>query len=358
MFSLPIIQILLAFISSFLLVLYTTPRVINVAKNLRLFDKPGRRSSHQKEIPVVGGIVIFCVFILSVLVWGGINISEFSTYYIKMQYIFVSLLIIFFTGVLDDLVSLSPLKKLVGQITSIFVLIYFCDLKIDNFHGVLGIYEIHPILCYLFTCFVVIVITNGFNLIDGVDGLAAGIGIISSLCFGVIAVLMSQYDMAVMAFTLIGVLFGFLKYNFHPAKIFMGDTGSLVVGMILSILAINLIDNGFLFEQHSYVNKGPFLAILFLSLPLFDSLRVFCVRVLRKKHPLKPARDHIHHALLDLDLDHGKTSMLLYLFSIVTISVFSFLISVNISFSIFLLAIFMNTVLFLPFYILSKRNKK
>ena len=121
MFTLPIIQILLALVSSFVLVLYTTPRIINIAKSLRLFDKPGRRSSHQKEIPVVGGIVIFCVFILSVLVWGGINISEFSADYIKTQYIFVSLLIIFFTGVIDDLVSLSPLKKLVGQISSIML---------------------------------------------------------------------------------------------------------------------------------------------------------------------------------------------------------------------------------------------
>lgn len=357
MYSDPLIQIILSCITSLILSIFAMPKVIVLGRSLRLFDKPGRRSSHQKEIPVAGGIVIFSVVIFSLLVWGGINIDGFSSDYVRMQYIFVSLLIVFFTGVIDDLVSLTPVKKLMGQLTSIAILIFFCDIKIDNFHGVLGLYEINSVFSYVFTCFVVIVITNGFNLIDGVDGLAAGVGIIASIGFGLISFMMGQYDMSIIAFSLIGSLLGFLKYNFHPAKIFMGDTGSLVVGMILSILAINLIDSGVVLEDVSFINKGPFLSILFLALPLFDSLRVFIARLLRKQHPLKPARDHIHHALLDLDLDHGKTALLLYVFSLITINVFIYLVHINMSFSIFLLAVFMNTVLFLPFYILSRRKK-
>jgi len=357
MFSTPIIKLLLTFLTSIVLTVFSMPKIIEIAKNLRLFDKPGRRSSHQKEIPVVGGIVIFSVFIFSVLVWGNFHEEYFSVDYLKMQYMLVSLLIVFFIGVIDDLVSLSPIRKVIGQITAVIILIYLCDLKIDNFHGVLGLYEIHPFFSVVFTCFVVIVITNGFNLIDGVDGLAAGIGILSSLAFGIVNFMMQQFDMAILAFSLVGCLFGFLKFNFHPAKIFMGDTGSLVVGMILSILAINLIDTGLILKDVSFVNKGPFLAILFLALPLFDSLRVFISRFISRKHPVRPARDHIHHALLDLDLNHGKTALLLYLFSLIIISIFIFLTHININLSIFLLAVFVNSILFLPFYILKKRNK-
>ena len=113
------------------------------------------------------------------------------------------------------------------------------------------------------------------NLIDGIDGLAAGIGSISAFCFGLLAFYMNQSDMSIIAFSLLGALIAFLKFNFHPAKIFMGDTGSLLIGLILSVLAINLINSGINTSFISFPNKGPFLAIVLIALPLFDSLRIF-----------------------------------------------------------------------------------
>ena len=212
------------------------------------------------------------------------------------------------------------------------------------------------IIATLFTVFVVIVITNGFNLIDGVDGLASGIGVIASLGFGVMAYLMNQTDMAIIAFSLLGALLAFLKYNFHPARLFMGDTGSLLVGMTLSVLAINLIHSGVVTETIHFPNKGPLIAIVFLAIPLFDSLRVFVVRIIDGKNPLYAGREHIHHALLDLGLGHKRTAFALYLMSLLLIAVAYFLLELNINSSIAILALVSFIILMIPFYILRKRK--
>jgi UDP-N-acetylmuramyl pentapeptide phosphotransferase/UDP-N-acetylglucosamine-1-phosphate transferase len=263
--------------------------------------------------------------------------------------------------VIDDLLALSPAKKLIGQIISVLILVYLQELQIDNMHGVLGVYELPDWISTLFTVFVVIVITNGFNLIDGVNGLAGGIGVIAAFLFGMIALLMpdipGQGDMAIIAFTLMGALLGFLKYNFHPAKIFMGDTGSLVVGMILSVLAINSISHGLVTDNIKLPNKGPLLAIAFLAIPLFDSLRVFVVRIMKGRHPLFPGREHIHHALLDLGLGHKYTSLILYIFSLCLVFLSYFLLELNINMSIAILAGVSFFLLIIPFYMLKSKSK-
>jgi len=204
---------------------------------------------------------------------------------------------------------------------------------------------------------VFIVIMNGFNLIDGVDGLAGGIGVIASFSFGVIALLMDQIDMAIVAFTLMGSLLGFLRYNFFPAKIFMGDTGSLVVGMILSILAVNSIRYGLVTETIKLPNKGPLLAIAILAIPLFDSLRVFFARIMKGRHPLSPGRGHIHHALLSLGFGHKKTSLMLYFFTISLIASSYFLIDINVNVGIAILALISLIILYIPFYLLKSYSK-
>ena len=265
-------------------------------------------------------------------------------------------MIVFFVGVIDDLLNLPPFKKLAGQIIAILVVIYLGEIQIDSMHGVLGVYDLPDFFATLFTVFVVIVITNGFNLIDGVDGLAGGVGVIAALCFGFIAVMMGQSDMAIIAFSLAGALLAFLRYNFNPAKIFMGDTGSLVVGMILSVLAINTISYGLVTEDLKLPNKGPLLAIVFLAIPLFDTLRVFVVRASKRKGPLMPGRDHIHHALLDLGFGHKKTVLILYFTSIALIIGAYFLLELNVNLSIAILAFISYFLLILPFYLLRRKK--
>jgi len=341
-------NIIFSFISSFLVTYFAIPKLIFFAARYGLKDVAGKRASHEGSVPIFGGIAIFAGVMLAFLFWSQLE---------NTQFIMASLFIVFFVGIVDDLLGLNPYKKLTCQIIAVLVIIYLGDMQIDNMHGVLGVYEISDLAATLFTIFVVVVITNGFNLIDGVDGLASGLGLISSFCFGFLSVLMGQYEMAIIAFSLMGSLLAFLKFNFPPARIFMGDTGSLLVGMMLSVLAINLIDRGLVLDTLKFPNKGPLLSIAILAIPLFDSLRVFVARVLRKRHPLYPARDHFHHSLLRLGIGHQRTSLILYLLSITLILVSCLLLKLNINIAIALLAVISFTTLLVPFFMRKKDVK-
>lgn len=343
----PDYNILFALVTSFLVTYVAIPKVIFFAQQFRLTDLAGKRASHSGSTPIFGGIAIFSGILFSLLFWAELE---------EIQFLITSFLIVFFVGVIDDLLNLSPFKKLIGQIIAILVVIYLGDLQIDNMHGVLGVKGLPEWISALFTVFVVIVITNGFNLIDGVDGLAGGVGVISASCFGFIAIMMDQSDMAIIAFSLAGALLAFLRYNFNPAKIFMGDAGTEVVGMILSVLAINTIRYGLVTEDLKLPNKGPLMAIVFLAIPLFDSLRVFVVRASKRKGPLRPGRDHIHHALLDLGFDHKKTTLTLYFTSIALIIGTYFLLELNVNLSIAILAFISYLLLILPFYLLRRKK--
>jgi len=344
----PELYIFFSLISAFLITYLAIPKLIYFAEKLSLFDTAGDRASHKGSTPFFGGIAIFTGIICSLLFWADIE---------NIQYILVSILIVFIVGIIDDLRQITAFKKLIGQIIATLILIFLGDIQIDSMHGVLGVYDLPIWIGTLFTVFVVIVITNGFNLIDGIDGLAGGIGLVSSFSFGVIALIMEQADIALIAFTLMGALFGFLKYNVFPARIFMGDTGSLVVGMILSILAINCIQYGLVTETFKLPNKGPLLAISFLAIPLFDSLRVFVIRSIKGNGPLVAGRDHIHHAFLDLNYGHKYTSIILCAISVFLILGSYFLLEYNVNVSIAVLAGVSYLVLFIPFYILKSKSK-
>ena len=347
----PYLNILYSFLSALLISYIAIPKLIQFAQKLKLLDTAGDRSSHQVSTPFFGGIAIFTGIICSLLFWA----DNFE----NIQYTLVSILIVFIVGLIDDLRAITAFKKLIGQILATLVLILLGDLQIDNMHGVLGIYELPIWASVSFTIFVVIVIINGFNLIDGIDGLAGGLGLISSFCFGVIALLMNQIDIALISFTLMGALLGFLKYNIFPARIFMGDTGSLVVGMILSILAINCIKYGLVNENYSSPNVGPLLAISFLAIPLFDSLRVFIVRAINGNGPLTAARDHVHHTLIDLGIGHKYSSLILFAVSVIIIFLTYLLIklNVNINVSIAILALVSYLLWLIPFYMLRSKVK-
>jgi UDP-GlcNAc:undecaprenyl-phosphate/decaprenyl-phosphate GlcNAc-1-phosphate transferase len=345
----PFLNIIYSFLTGLLITYLAIPRLIRFAEKLKLLDDAGDRSSHEFSTPFFGGIAIFTGVICSLVFWER-SIEN-------IQFVLVSIFIVFIVSLIDDLRDITAFKKLIGQILATLILIFFGDLQIDNMHGVLGVYDLSVWISIPFTIFVVIVITNGFNLIDGVDGLAAGNGLISSLSFGIIALINKQTDMAFIAFTLSGALVGFLKFNVFPARIFMGDTGSLVVGMILSVLAINCIKYGLVNENYSLPHIGPLMAISFLAIPLFDSLRVFIVRVFKGNGPLNAGRDHIHHALLALDCGHKYTSLILCSFSVFLILGSYFLLESNVNLSIAILAVVSYSVLFIPFYILKDKSK-
>lgn len=344
------INIVFPLLTSFIVTYLAIPKIIHFSKLSRLFAFAGGRNSHKGEIPIFGGVAMFAGLLFSLLL---------SPSLVEIQFILVSLIIVFFVGIIDDLLSLSPIRKLIGQILSILVLIYLADLKILSMHNLFGVQDLPDLISVLFTIFVVVVITNSYNLIDGIDGLAGGLGAIASLFFGVIFLLNNDYQYAIISFALLGSLVAFLRYNFHPAKIFMGDTGSLVIGLILSILSIKLINKGINIPYIEYsADRGPFIAIALLAIPLYDTFRVFFIRILSGYHPLHPDRNHIHHVLLDLGFGHKKSTLILYVFSFLISGISYFMINMSLGLSIFILTFFVLSCMSIPFILMQNKNTK
>lgn len=345
-------NIFFGFLTSFILTYLVIPKIILFAEKKQLYVNPNERASHEKHTPFFGGIGIFAGFSFAFLFWGiGMENLE------NIEFVLSALIIIFFVGVIDDLLSLSPFKKMIGQLVAILILIYLADFEITNMHGVFGIFELTSLVSIPFTIFVVVVITNSYNLIDGVDGLAAGIGIIASTCFGILAFTASHYTIVILAFSLTGSLLAYIKYNFYPAKILMGDTGSLVVGFIFAILSIDLVKTGVITNEVNYIHKGPLMAISFLAIPLFDSLRVFVLRISKGKYPLYADRNHIHHAFLDLGFSHKQTAIILYVASIFIVFISIFLLEININYAICILALIVYLLMSIPLLILKRRHR-
>ena len=300
------LYIFTSFITAFLLTYFILPSVLRLAHTRNLFDAPDERKLHQKSIPALGGIAIFAGIIFSVLFWMEIPDAA-------LRWLILSLIIIFFLGLKDDVVTISPLKKLTGEIVAAVILIIYGNVRIYNLQGLFSFYELPFILSVALTLLVFIVVVNAFNLIDGIDGLAGGIGIIASVAFGSFFLLTKQVHLAILAFATAGALLAFLRYNFSPAVIFMGDGGSLLVGFILAILCVKFIDLPVLpdAQRGLYLNTPP-VAMAILIIPLTDTLRVFIIRILQSRSPFSPDRNHIHHVLLNLGLNHRKTALTLY----------------------------------------------
>lgn len=298
-------------ITAFIITFLAIPSIIKVAVIKNLYDEPGERKSHKSSIPTLGGLAIFAGVVFSYTFWSA-GFTSPST-----QYIIAAIIVMFFIGIKDDLVELSPSKKLMGQIVSAIIIVLFGNVRIDSMCGIFGIYEIPYSLSVLFSIFTILVIINSFNLIDGIDGLAAGIGSIASFTFGLWFYNYNQIGLCILSFSLFSSLLAFLVYNFSPANIFMGDTGSLIVGLILSVLTINFVNLSFISPPYAFpFRSSPAMAIAILIIPLYDTLRIFLVRAIHGKSPFKADRNHIHHLLLDLGLSHREVSITLYLTNI------------------------------------------
>ena len=296
-------NILLSGALSFLITFFAIPVIIQVARQKKMFDEPDERKVHKMVIPTLGGLGIFAGFILATLLgvpWGS---PEF-------QYFVAAAIVIFFLGIKDDILVLSAAKKFIGQLVAAGIIIQFGGVQITNMHGFLGIGEIPQMASIVLTLFTVIVITNSFNLIDGVDGLAGSLGLLTAILFGSYFLYVGQLMFAVMAFSLAGSLVGFLIYNFSPAKIFMGDTGSLLIGLINSIMVIKFINIAGAADSKLPLEAAPAIGFAILIVPLFDTLRVFGQRILDRRSPFSPDRSHVHHFLLELGFSHKMVTFL------------------------------------------------
>ena len=320
--------IILGFITSFFVVLIATPSLIKVAKLKHLVDYQNeKRKVHKTSKPTIGGVIIFAAAIFAFCLWFptedrnyGLTSELMITSFNEFKFLLASVLILFFIGVKDDIIGTAPSKKLVGHILVGCILVLMADIRITSMHGIFGFYELPEWTSIILSLFTYIVLVNAFNLIDGVDGLASGIGLIGATFFGLWFYFAGNVPLALLCASVSGSLLAFLIFNFSPAKIFMGDSGSMFIGAIMSVLAIKMIeyDTTALPNAISSLSK-PILAMSILVYPLFDTIRVFFLRLVKGVSPFTADQNHIHHRLMKMGLNHKYTALVLYAFSILIV---------------------------------------
>lgn len=307
-------DVLLSLAISFTITFLAIPAIITVAESKKLFDVPDERKIHQAHIPSLGGLGIFAGFMLACLL--SIHLSNSP----EFQYFLAAALVMFFLGLKDDILVISPIKKFIGQVIAAFLIIYKGGVQITSMHGFLGINELPEMFSMILTYFTVIVIINSFNLIDGIDGLAGTLGIISAALFGFYFLRTDMVPYAILAFSLAGSLMAFLIFNYHPAKIFMGDTGSMLIGLVNAVLVIKFIDVAQAPGMAMPVYAAPAIGFTILLIPLLDTLRVFGIRIFHQRSPFSPDRNHIHHLMLDKGWSHNTITFTLAGFSLAIVS--------------------------------------
>jgi UDP-N-acetylmuramyl pentapeptide phosphotransferase/UDP-N-acetylglucosamine-1-phosphate transferase len=312
---------ILTLISGFLISYLLMPNIIYLAirKNLFTTLKPVLKGGELRKISNLGGIAIFVALRITHSLF--IDLENFPS-----NYYTAALFIIFLVGLNDDLTGMKPLNRLIAQITVALIIVIPGQLYIHSLDGMFGIYELNPLLAMFLSAFFIVGLINAFNLIDGLDGLAGSLALLIMLVFAYLFHLLHRTDLALLSLAFSGTLIAFLVYNLHPAKIFMGDSGAYIIGFTMGVFAIELL-NGV--SQNSiqiqgitlHSAYGLVLALLFI--PIFDTVRVFTLRLSNKQHPFKGDNNHIHHRLLKMGFRHTQiaaifvlTTLVLALFSI------------------------------------------
>ncbi len=360
--SIPAFAILL-FLGCFVISYIIIPKIISVVKQMKILDTPNIRSSHTNDTPTLGGIALFIICIL------GIFFISFSDTENMALNIIVGITIIFFVGLKDDISIINPITKLLAQLIAFGFILYNSDFIISNLQGFLGIESLSKFISYPLTFFVVIVIINAYNLIDGVDGLAIIIGSVISFTLGIIFNYLELYFYAYLCVIVLGFSISFLRYNLSTGnnKIFMGDTGSLIIGFLISVLTIRFlcVDDMELQKLPFKIKSIPITAMSILIIPLIDTARVFTIRVINKKSPFEPDKKHIHHIFLRLGLNHLQTSIFIGIINIFFIIFFLFINYIYSSKFIILIFTLLIIILLFVFWqldfkfsIFKKKNKK
>ncbi|HBG05064.1 MAG: hypothetical protein A2075_16530 [Geobacteraceae bacterium GWC2_58_44] len=269
----------------------------------KMLDLPDERKVHLHAVPRLGGVAICMSFLCTLLLYLVLPRG--------MCGILAGVLIIFATGLVDDIYGLSPLRKLFGEVCAVLTTMLIGNLYIRTLGDLFGLGEIVlPLwLAIPFTVVAIVGVVNAFNLIDGLDGLAGGISVISLVAFAVLAFQAGNVEVLILCVALLGAMLGFLKYNFFPARIFMGDAGSLVVGFVISFLALSLTQGGAGQVQ-------PVVPLLVVGLPVADAVWVMASRLCAGQSPFAADRTHVHHKFLALGFEHCHTVIVIYSISL------------------------------------------
>ena len=295
------------FVIVFLITSFSLSRIRKISKKLGHFDAPNDRSSHTDFVPTLGGISFYISLVVFFFFSNFYNINDTSLS------IILAITIMFLVGLTDDLKDLTPSVKFLGQLLALSILIIQSDYRILSFHGFLGIYELNMFFSVSISMFLIIAFINAFNLIDGIDGMSSITGIVISACFGFLFYKLQLFFFMFISFAIISMLLAFLRYNFSSKKkIFMGDTGSLVIGLVLGLLTLKLLT--LQSETFSAIaihrSELPLLLLIILIVPAFDLCRVSLIRLKKRVSIFSPDRNHIHHLLIDSGLSHKKASIL------------------------------------------------
>ncbi len=294
---------LITYVMAFVLTLIFIPPVIFMVNRFKLFDRPNARKEHLVPTPTFGGIAIFAGMMVSLLFWFKFNNHP------SIIIFFLSMILLFGVGIMDDLKDLAARYKLVIEV-GVASLLAVSGIRITSFGGLFGINELHIMAQYIITVVTIVGITNAFNLIDGIDGLAGGLGFMSLVTLGIFLTISKDLNSAMIAFALAGALLGFLYFNFNPARIFMGDTGSLVLGFIIAVLCVQLMK----------INSTPVIPNIYVftlgivMIPVFDTLRVFGTRIWKGRSPFSADKTHIHHLITNKGFTHAFAARVICVF--------------------------------------------
>lgn len=350
-FLCPYFLIGISILFSFLVTFIAIPSIVKVSIARSLMALPNGRTSHINPTPNLGGVAIFAGVIISSILFTGITTAH------ELQYIIAAMIIIFFVGLKDDIYPMVAYKKFLGQSVAILFILIPGDFHLTSLHGLFGIDELSYGLSLVITFILALVLINSFNLIDGIDGLASGIGILTSIFFGIVFLKDNHLAYAVMTFILSSSLLAFFYFNVFSKKnkIFLGDTGAMLIGLLLAIFAIRFLN----FENCSLLSNESqsALAILLsvLIVPVFDTTRVFILRILRGKSPFEADRTHIHHRLLDLSGSHIKTTVIILSVNVIFIAIALIFRNINTVLLILIILVLAAVLSYIPVYL---RNRK
>ena len=348
-------QHLLYFVCSlfvvFVLSLLLIPKIRSIAIKLNLSDAPDNRSSHTTPVPTFGGVIFYVSYIFILFFAQNLDVNHVSVT------LLVSISILFFTGLLDDFRNLSPRIKFLFQIIGVAILMFQPDFRIVSLHGFMGVYEIPIAVSIAGSMFFLLALINAFNLIDGIDGLSGITGIIIASFYSFVLFKLGYYFYLSISLATIGTLLAFLRFNFSiKRKIFMGDTGSLVIGLVLGLLTLKLMAVGDVAHNSLFFNRGqlPLFLAGVLFIPTLDTIRVMLLRFTKGVSMFKPDRNHIHHILIDFGFSHRRAS---FCIGVINFLVASIMFYVTQQFTIVISLLILISIFFIAFTVLFLMNK-
>jgi len=336
---------------AYVITFFLMPFIIKIARINKLFDLPDERKTHTYPVSSLGGVGIVSGLSISLLL-----VSDFKLGDLEFQYYLASFFIIFIIGIIDDIFVLKAWKKVLGQLLVASLLTAKARLLITDLQGLAGFFAINPVVGYALTFFTILLVINSFNLIDGIDGLAASLGLISSFAFGLFFYINANEPYAILGFAMAGSLLAFLMFNFPPARIFMGDSGSMLIGLVNAILLIKFIETGSTAKSFP-VASSIAVGLGILLIPLLDVLRVFIIRLTKGVSPFAPDRNHVHHLLLNKGFSHTKVTISLLIAAVGFAGISFYIQSLNINLiSAILILTFFAAIFAVKYFAFSRRK--